>query len=105
MKKRDGGRIWWVLTILMIAAVAGLAGFFIGMEKGREAGVASVTKKIPPMEKEGSQAALETPKKAEVIVSGEIKESEPLHESEEDYFTQIEDGVAPMDDPEPLVDL
>ena len=93
MKKRDGGRIWWVLTFLMIVAAVGLAGYFIGMEKGRKAGEASVTKKIPPMKKEGSQAELETPKKEQVTVSGEIMKSEPLLEDEEDYCTQIENGV------------
>ncbi len=36
MKKKDKGRLWWWVSILVIGVAAILAGYFWGMEQGRK---------------------------------------------------------------------
>jgi hypothetical protein len=93
MKKRDRGRIWWLLLVLLVAVATGLAGFFLGVEKGREERRLSVSKKIPSREEAGPQAKaeLKTAIEKKAVLTEEIRETEPL--DEEDFCSQIENGV------------
>jgi hypothetical protein len=81
MKKKGKGRRWlWVLMVL-IAVLAVLAGYFLGLEKSRKetqsAGIERTKKEAPPQPQQKTQETKEGP-----LFSGEIKQVKPL-ESEE----------------------
>ena len=48
MKKRDKGRLWWWLSILVAAIAVGLIGFYLGMERGYKEKEVAVKKTIQP---------------------------------------------------------
>jgi hypothetical protein len=87
------GRAWWWISILLIAIVAILAGYFLGMEKGhKEREMPTAVKRTPSGEKEPAPA-----KEAEAaaakgpVVSQEIVQQKP--ESKEDYCKGVEKDV------------
>ena len=92
--KRRGGRLWWWMAILVIALMAILTGYFLGMEHGRKDMEISLTpEKIPPAKKDPAPG----PPKPEAVVnrapvvSREIIPLKP--ESLEDYCKRIEKDV------------
>lgn len=53
MKRKNKGRLWWWISILVIAVAGLLAGYFLGMEQGREeAEKTPVEKTTPALKKE-----------------------------------------------------
>ena len=91
MKKKDQGRIWWWLSLFVVAAIALIVGYYIGLGKGR------VSQKVPPgakiRESKGETSAPDkekTPAKETVFIK-EPKESGPI--KLQDSCRQIEKGV------------
>jgi hypothetical protein len=76
--------------IILVAVAAGLAGYYMGMKKGREEENVSVSKKIPEENKAAPSVASKAPEK-ETMVRQEIKE--PDVREKEDYCAQTENGV------------
>ena len=52
MKKKDKGRLWWWVSILVIGVAAILAGYFWGMEQGRKEAEKPAVEKAPPPKKQ-----------------------------------------------------
>jgi hypothetical protein len=55
MKRRNKGRLWWWISILVIAVAGILAGYFWGMEQGRKEAEKPVAEKAPPPKKQAPQ--------------------------------------------------
>lgn len=92
--KRTRGRLWWWVSILVIALMAILAGYFLGMEHGRkDMEVSAVPETIPPEKKDPPprQSEPETVVNAAPVVSQEIVP--PKVESPEEYCRRIEKEV------------
>ena len=51
MKRKDKGRLWWWISILVIAVAGILAGYFLGMEQGRKEAEKPSVEKAPPPKK------------------------------------------------------
>jgi len=52
MKRKDKGRLWWWISILVIAVAGILAGYFSGMEQGRKEAEKPPVEKTPPPKKQ-----------------------------------------------------
>jgi hypothetical protein len=52
VKRKDKGRLWWWISILVIALAGILAGYFLGMEQGRKEAEKPPVEKAPPPKKE-----------------------------------------------------
>jgi hypothetical protein len=87
------GRAWWWISILLIAIVAVLAGYFLAMEKGRKEGETPTAVKMAPSgEKEPAPAKeVEAPAAKVPVVSQEIVQQKP--ESKEDYCKRVDKDV------------
>jgi len=48
MKRKSKGRLWWWISILVIAVAGVLAGYFLGMEQGHKAAEKPQAEKTPP---------------------------------------------------------
>ena len=58
MKRKSKGRLWWWISILVIALAGVLAGYFLGMEQGRkETEKPAAEKPLPPKKQEPSEQA------------------------------------------------
>jgi hypothetical protein len=92
-KRPKGGLLWWV-SILVIALLAILAGYFLGMEHGREDTESSVTPEKIPSEKKDPQpgtATSEVVAPVAPVASQQIIPQKP--ESPGDYCRRIEKDV------------
>jgi hypothetical protein len=89
MKKRDEGRLWWWVSILVIAVAAILAGYFVGMEQGRKEAEKPAVEKAPPPKKQAppEQAPVA---KGPVVIPG-AKELKPP--DEKTYCVRIEQEI------------
>ena len=89
MKRKDKGRIWWWISILVIAVAAILAGYFWGMEQGRKEAEKPAVEKAPPPKKQ--EPPEQAPAAKGPVVVPETKEAEPPDEKA--YCTRIEEEV------------
>jgi hypothetical protein len=78
MKRREKGRLWGWISILGIAVIGILAGYFLGMEQGRKEGEKPATEKAPPPRKPAPPE--EAPVAKGPVVIPESKELKPLDE-------------------------
>lgn len=87
------GRAWRWISILLVAIVAVLAGYFLAMEKGcKEGQTPTAVKRVPSGEKEPALAKeAEAPVTKAPVVSQEIVQQKP--ESKEDYCKGVEKDV------------
>ena len=91
---RRGGRLWWGASLLVIALLAVLAGYFLGMEHGRrDLEVPTTPEKIVPEKKDPPPGPLniEAVSPGAPVVAREIVPAKP--ESLEDYCKRIEKEV------------
>ncbi len=51
MKRKDKGRLWWWICLIVIAAAGILAGYFLGMEQGLKEAEKPAVEKAPPPKK------------------------------------------------------
>ncbi|MBW1861504.1 MAG: hypothetical protein JRJ02_03920 [Deltaproteobacteria bacterium] len=72
MNRKENGRIWWWLALLLVAGAALLAGYFIGMEKGREERKEPEIKKIAVMKKEAAEIEREPHMEKELSLTEQI---------------------------------
>jgi len=95
-KKGKGtrGRLWWWVSILVIALIAVLAGYFLGMEHGRKDTEISLTPEAVSPEKKDPPPR---PPKPEPVVAGAPVVSReivsPKVESPEEYCRRIDKDV------------
>ena len=89
MKRKSKGRLWWWISILVIAVAGVLAGYFLGMEQGRKE-----TEK-PPAEKAPSPKKQAAPPEAPVakgpVILPETKELKPP--DEKTYCERIDQEI------------
>jgi hypothetical protein len=94
MKRKNKGRLWWWISILVIAAAGILAGYFLGVEQGwKEAEKPLVEKeKAPPPKKREpldqvplAKGPVVMPETAEIKPSDEKTYCERLEEEIHDY--------------------
>lgn len=52
MKRTNKGRLWWWISILVIAVAGILAGYFLGIEQGRKESEKPPVEKAPPPKKQ-----------------------------------------------------
>jgi hypothetical protein len=90
MKKKDKGRLWLWISIVLIAILAVLTGYFWVLEKSHEESKRTATERTkeegPPQLREKTQEPKEGP-----LFSGEITQAKPLDAKE--YCLQIEADV------------
>jgi hypothetical protein len=96
MTKRERGqgrRTWWWISIFLIAIVAILAGYFLGMEQGRkESEKPAALEKVPSAPKEAVHEIEPQASAAKgPVVSQEIVQQEP--ESKQNDCKQVEKDV------------
>ena len=95
MRNKNQGRVWWWLTLFVVAGVAVVIGFFLGMEKGRDAQKMAMTKQVPAVKKEEPQAEKEASEQNKTIyikeIKKEIKMIRPI--SGEDSCARIEKDI------------
>ncbi len=89
MKKRDKGRLWWWVSILVIAVAAILAGYFVGMEQGRKEAEKPAVEKAPPPKKQGPPE--QAPVAKGPVVIPDAKELKPP--DEKTYCERIEQEI------------
>lgn len=89
MKKKSKGRLWWWISILVIAVAGVLAGFFFGMEQGRQEAEKTVVEKTPPALKKEPPA--ETPVAKGPVAIPEPKDLKPL--DDKTYCDRVEQEI------------
>jgi hypothetical protein len=89
MKRKSKGRLWWWISILVIAVAGVLAGYFLGMEQGRkETEKPPAEKALPPK----TQAAPpEAPVAKGPVILPETKELNPP--DEKTYCERIDQEI------------
>jgi hypothetical protein len=89
MKRKSKGRLWWWISILVIAVAGVLAGYFLGMEQGRKETEKPPTEKaLPPK----TQAAPpEAPVAKGPVILPETKELNPP--DEKTYCERIDQEI------------
>jgi len=89
MKKKDKGRLWWWVSILVIGVAAILAGYFWGMEQGRKEAEKPAVEKAPPPKKQAPPE--QAPVAKGPVVIPDIKELTPP--DEKTYCERIEQEI------------
>ena len=84
--------MWWWLTLFVVACVAVLTGYFLGMEKGRDKRKAAETSQTPAVKTVEPQVEKEVSEKKETIYTKEIKQVMPPS-NREDSCDKIEKDV------------
>jgi hypothetical protein len=82
MKKKDKGRLWLWISMVLIAILAVLTGYFWGLEKSREESKRTAIEKTkkegpPPQPQQETQES-----KAGPVFSGEITQAKPFNSKE-----------------------
>jgi len=75
MRRKENERIRWWLALLLVAGAALLAGYFIGMGKGREEKKESEIKKIADIKKDAAKLEHEPPPETEISLTEETREA------------------------------
>ena len=89
MKKKSKGRVWWWISILLVALAGLLAGYFLGMEQGREeAEKAPLERTTPALKKE---PPAEVPVAKGPVALPESKELQPL--DDKTYCDRMEEEI------------
>jgi hypothetical protein len=78
MKRKSKGRLWWWISILVIAVAGVLAGYFLGMEQGRKETEKPPAEKALPPKKQA--APPEAPVAKGPVILPETKELKPPDE-------------------------
>jgi hypothetical protein len=90
MKKKDKGRLWLWISMVLIAILAVLTGYFWGLEKSREESKRTAIERTkeegPPQPRQKTQESKEGP-----LFSGEITQAKPFDSKE--YCLRIEADV------------
>lgn len=97
MKRKDKGRLWMWVSILVMLAAGILAGYFFGMEQGRKEAEKPSAEKAPPSNKPASPD--QAPVAKGPVVIPEANELRPLDDKTycerveqdvQDYFTYLD---------------
>jgi len=89
MKRKSKGRLWWWISILVIAVAGVLAGYFLGMEQGRKETEKPPAEKSPPPKKQA--APPEAPVAKGPVILPETKELNPP--DEKTYCERIDQEI------------
>jgi hypothetical protein len=89
MKRKSKGRLWWWISILVIAVAGVLAGYFLGMEQGRKETEKPPAEKAPPPKKQA--APPEAPVAKGPVILPETKELKPP--DEKTYCERIDQEI------------
>ena len=89
MKRKSKGRLWWWISILVIAVAGVLAGYFLGMEQGRKETEKPPAEKALPPKKQA--APPEAPVAKGPVILPETKELKPP--DEKTYCERIDQEI------------
>ena len=89
MKRKSEGRLWWWISILVIAVAGVLAGYFLGMEQGRKETEKPLAEKALPPKKQA--APPEAPVAKGPVILPETKELKPP--DEKTYCERIDQEI------------
>ena len=89
MKRKSKGRLWWWISILVIAVAGVLAGYFLGMEQGRKETEKPLAEKALPPKKQA--APPEAPVAKGPVILPETKELKPP--DEKTYCERIDQEI------------
>jgi hypothetical protein len=96
MKRREKGRLWWWISILVIAVIGMLAGYFLGMEQGRKEGEKPALEKAPPQRKPAppqeapvAKGSVIIPESKEVKSYDEKMPCERIEQEMQEYFRYL----------------
>jgi len=89
MKKRNRGRLWLWVAILVMLAAAILAGYFAGMEQGRKEAEKPAVEKAPPPKKQA--APEQAPVAKGPVIIPETKELKP--NDDKSYCERVEQEI------------
>ncbi len=89
MKRKGEGRLWWWISILVIAVAGVLAGYFLGMEQGRKETEKPPAEKALPPKKQA--APPEAPVAKGPVILPETKELKPP--DEKTYCERLEQEI------------
>ena len=97
MKRKDKGRLWWWICLIVIAVAGILAGYFLGMEQGLKEAEKPAVEKAPPPKKQAPQEQQAPVAKGPVVIP-DVKEIKPpdaktycerMEQEIQDYFRYL----------------